>query len=150
MVDTPGTRAPTDSGEFQGYASAALMHRYHTEQKVFHSECTKRIQALEFEANYVKERLNNGAATMTRHGDELDAIKLAQQVAQRPKISTVFSVLMALIPSLIMVVWMASRYPDQNRFEELQHQVYDMRERQAVISSQLDRLLQQSLRSNGP
>lgn len=143
MVDTPGGgsgRPPTspgyDSGEY-GYASQAQLIRYHTEQKVMHADFSQRISKLEFEANYVKERLNNGAASMTTMGNEIDALK----TSQRPKWSALFSIFMAIAPPVVMVVWMASRYPDQGKFEDMQRQFYELKTQQAVISSQLQRLI---------
>lgn len=111
--------------EFEGYASRAMLERYHTDQKAAHSHFTREIETLKLKTQELSfgiaacgERLNNGAATFTRHDDRLAKV----EDMKRPQWKTVMGIVLVVIPW----IWAAAKYPDGAKFEELQRQVNQM------------------------
>lgn len=124
-------------GDFEGYASRSQLERYHQEQKTSHGEFRREIEVLKlrsqelgFGLSGVQERLNNGAATFTRHEDRLAKV----EELKRPQWRTVLGLVLIAVPW----IWAAARYPDGAKFEDLQRQVNSMQMEQARFQSSIE------------
>lgn len=153
----PDRGRPGSQGEdaFEAWASSTVMERYHLENKNAHkefddqlAELTKKSQLLEFEVGAIKERLNGGATTMTRHGDRLGAL----EDKQKPRWSTVAAIALVILPWIWVAasVWptiqkfdaMDEKFRDmQTQQHDLQRDIGDVQKTQKSIDEKLDRAL---------
>jgi len=104
------------------YASQATVERYHTEYKANFSKhaqetdvLEKRLSEAEFILKSIGERLNTGAATFTRQEDRLKKM----EDSRNPKWSTVAAIGMVVAGW----IWVFSRYPDPQQFQQLKERV---------------------------
>jgi septal ring factor EnvC (AmiA/AmiB activator) len=123
----------------------------HSEAKQFRSETSntmhamdKRLERLQYEDERINDRLNSGAKAFSEVENQIKDVTSKINMPWYKMAALIAPAVIAIATAVYSVTWTLAHVPTGEKFEQMQHDVYEIGAQQRILDGKLDLLLRKT------